>query len=291
MNEQTANLRTMVRGAYDIQKMRIQMGNRIVGNFKAKLGQKPSASEEDLDAEGKEVLAKLRASYQKITEGIVKFPRPSTFKGDEIISTFTELCLISEYVELDEQEKKHFRRMEHVLSEFPIYNQFLCEVRGIGPAMAGVIISEIDIAKARHPSSLWKYAGLDVTPSGTGRSRKEDSLVEREYLAADGEMKMRRGITFNPFLKTKLMGVLSGSFIKANNPKYRAIYDGYKNRLENHPAHAEKSKGWRHNMALRYMIKQFLIELHMTWRALEGLEVSLPYHEAKLGIVHGGKAA
>lgn len=36
-------LRTLVRGAYDIQKLRIQSGNRIVGNFKAKLGHKHAA--------------------------------------------------------------------------------------------------------------------------------------------------------------------------------------------------------------------------------------------------------
>ena len=37
-----SNLKTIVRGAYDIQKNRIQTGNRLVGNFKAKLGQAPS---------------------------------------------------------------------------------------------------------------------------------------------------------------------------------------------------------------------------------------------------------
>ena len=51
------DLRVMVRGAYDLQKLRIQMGNRIVGNFKAKLGQAPGESEDDaLDAEGKKIL-------------------------------------------------------------------------------------------------------------------------------------------------------------------------------------------------------------------------------------------
>jgi len=45
-----SNLKTMVRGVYDMQKMRIQMGNRIVGNFKAKLGQAPSEKEDELDA-------------------------------------------------------------------------------------------------------------------------------------------------------------------------------------------------------------------------------------------------
>ena len=33
-----SELRTLVRGIYDIQKLRIQMGNRLVSNFKVKLG-------------------------------------------------------------------------------------------------------------------------------------------------------------------------------------------------------------------------------------------------------------
>lgn len=292
MNETNRqNLRTMVRGCYDIQKLRIQMGNRIVGTFKVKLGQEPGEAEDEMDAAGKEILDRLRKHYTLLADAVAAFPRHAKFKGDGVIDTYTELCLVAEYVELESQEKKHFRRLESVLRDFPIFTGFLDGVKGIGPAMAGVIISEIDIRKARHPSSLWKYAGLDVTSTGTGRSRKEDSLVEREYVNKDGEAAMRKSITFNPFLKTKLVGVLAGSFIKANNPQYRAIYDGYKNRLESHPVHAEKSKGWRHNMAMRYMIKQFLIDLHREWRTADGLPTSLPYHEAKLGIRHGREAA
>lgn len=280
------NLKTMVRGAYDIQKLRIQMGNRIVGTFKVKLGQEPGMPEDSIDAEGREILDKLRKHFKLITEGVTKFPTRAKFNADGVIDTYTELCLIAEYVELDDQEKKHFRRLTSVLEEFPIYVEFLEPIKGIGPAMAGVIISEIDISKAQYPSSLWKYAGLDVAPDGKGRSRKAEHLIDRVYTNKDGEEATRKSITFNPFLKTKLVGVLAGSFLKATPNPYRDIYDGYKHRLEQHPAHIEKSKGQRHNMAMRYMIKMFLINLHMKWRALEGLPVSLPYHEAKLGIQH-----
>jgi len=62
-----SNLKTMVRGGYDLQKLRIQMGNRIVQNFKSKLGQEPSEKEDKLDLEGKQILANLRLSYKKIT--------------------------------------------------------------------------------------------------------------------------------------------------------------------------------------------------------------------------------
>ena len=46
--------------------------------------------------------------------------------------------------------------------------------------MAGVLISEFDIHRARYPSSMWKYAGLDVARDGRGRSRKAEHLVEVE---------------------------------------------------------------------------------------------------------------
>ncbi len=49
---------------------------------------------------------------------------------------------------------------------------------------------------------------------------------------------------------------------------------------------AEVSKGRRHNMALRYMVKRFLVDLYKVWRALEGLPIAPEYSEAKLGMKH-----
>ena len=287
-----SNLKTIVRGAYDIQKNRIQTGNRLVANFKAKLGQAPSEKEDTIDADGQQILANLRRSHKLLTEGVATFPRQATFKGDEVISSYTELCLVANYLELEEQEKTHFRRLGNILKDYPIYNNFLAGVVGVGPAMAGVVISEIDITKAEYPSSLHKYAGLDVASDGQGRSRRKEHLEDSEYVDADGVVQTKKGITFNPFLKTKLVGVLGSSFVKQSPDKckYRKVYDDYKHRIENMDAHKEKSKGHRHNMAVRYMIKIFLIDLYNEWRALEGLPVAPTYTEAKLGKVHGRAA-
>ena len=104
----------------------------------------------------------------------------------------------------------------------------------------------------------------------------------------EGKEKTKKGISFNPFLKSKLVGVLGSSFLRAgklNNP-YRKIYDDYKHRLDNMPAHVKKSKGHKHNMAIRYMIKMFIIDLYANWKAIEGLPAFPPYHEAKLGLNH-----
>jgi|TARA_R100001530_G_scaffold136325_1_gene116458 hypothetical protein len=287
-----SNLKTIVRGAYDIQKNRIQTGNRLVGNFKAKLGQAPNEKEDTIDKEGQQVLLNLRRAHKLLTEGVASFPRQATFKGDEVISDYTELCLVDNYLELEAQEKNHFKRLGHILKDYPIYTEFLDGVRGIGPAMAGVIISEVDITKAEYPSSLHKYAGLDVASDGQGRSRRKEHLEDSEYKDKEGKVQTKKGITFNPFLKTKLTGVLGASFLKQSPDKckYRQVYDDYKHRLEHMDAHKEKSKGHRHNMAIRYMIKMFLIDLYNEWRPLEGLPVAPTYTEAKLGKVHG-KAA
>lgn len=279
------SIRLLVRGAYAVQKLRIQSGNRIVANFKTKLGQAPSKPEGELDLVGQAILKDLRVHHKKLTDGLKRFPNLKNFKGTEIISTYTELVLIEQYIKLEASEKEHFKRMAAVLMEYPIYSEYLLHVKGVGPAMAGVIISEIDIHNAEYSSSLWKYAGLD-TIDGAGRSRKKEHLIKVKYIDKEGKEKERDSITFNPFLKTKLTGVLGPSFIKILDNPYRKVYDDYKHRLENHPRHAEKSKGHRHNMAIRYMIKRFLVDLYAVWRPLENLNAADEYSVAKLGKIH-----
>ncbi len=333
------NLRVVVRGGYDLQALRIQMGNRLIGNFKAKLGQLPGASEDTLDPRSRKILAELRetlpkisdviklsehpeideapeavetpeageadgtrkaakvgklivdlvnARYRVVTDGRKLFPTRAAFKGDPVISDYTELSLIAQYVDLEKQEKQHFGRLENILQDYPLFTTFLANVRGCGPMMSGIILSEIDIHKANYVSSLWKYAGLDVAPDGRGRSRRAEHLVDRAYKDKDGNDAVRKGITFSPLLKTKLVGVLGPSFLKVKGSKYSEVYYNYKHRLEHHDKYKDVSKGHRHAMAIRYAVKQFLADLYDAWRKLEGLPAARPYHEAKLGHVHRG---
>jgi hypothetical protein len=283
----SSNVRIMVRGAYDLQKLRIQTGNRIVANFKAKLGQAPSEAEETLEEEEQEILDDLRIRYRKLTDGVKTFPKQATFKGDEVISSFTELCLIAQYISLEDQEGTHFKRVEQILTEYPIYTEFLLGVKGCGPAMSAVLLSEIDIHQAKYASSLWKLAGYDVViEDNKGRSRIKAHLVPKSYTNKAGEVKETVGITFNPFLKTKLY-VLGTCFLKVKESPYKEAYYNYKNRIENDPRHVTKTKLHRHRMAMRYMVKRFLVDLYYHWRELEGLEVHPEYSEGKLGMVHG----
>ena len=285
-NKHKAGLKSLVRGVYDIRKLRIMAGNRLVGNFKAKLGLQPSMPEDAMDAKGKKILKDLRAQYRKITDGVAVFPSKRQFIGAGLITEYTELCLIAQYLDLESHEQQHFRRLEPNLADFPIWTQWLEHVKGCGPAMAGVLISEIDITKARYASSLWKYCGLDVASDGHGRSRKAEHLVTVQYTNAKGEPAERNSITFNPFLKTKLTGVLGASFLRVKDSPYAKMYYEYKHRLESHEKYKEVTKLHRHNMAIRRMIKRFLADLYVQWRTLEGLPVAPEYHEAVLGHRH-----
>jgi len=284
---QRSMLKAAVNGFYSIQKTRIRVGNNIVANFKVKIGQEPGQSEDELDSQAKLLLKNLRVSYKKITDGIVSMT-PRKFKADGLISDFSEFALVKQYDDLVTAEESSFKQISYAVRGFEIYRNFLEDVKGVGPTMAAVIISGFDIHKAEYPSSLWKYAGLDVV-NGAGRSRKKEHLVEQTYIDAEGEEQTKKGISFNPFLKTKLIGVLGSSFVKTNG-KYRDIYDNYKNRISNMPVHEEKSKGHRNNMAIRYAVKRFLVDLYYNWRTMEGLPVADEYSVAKLKMTHG-KAA
>ncbi len=294
----TPDLKIAVRGVYDLQRLRIAMGNRIVAQFKARLGQKAGMTEEQLEEEEKRILADLRSDYQKITDGVKGLPRLKSFKGTELISTFSELALIDQYVSMEDSEARQFKMISKMLESDPIYAKFLSSIKGIGPALAGILLTEIDFAKAKYPSSLWKYAGYDVNmEDNRGRCRRAEHLRPYEYKDKNGATQTRVGITFNPLLKTKLF-MIATSFLKCGSP-YAEVYYNYKNRYENHAIYGAHNDGnkdasdhWitskkrRHMMAMRAMIKRFLVDLHINARTILGLPVSEEYSVAKLGIKH-----
>lgn len=280
-------LKSLVKSGYDLQKLRIMVGLRLVANFKVKLGQAPQHSEDELEAEEKEILGVLRLAYERLTDGVLdKSLTPAKFKGDEIITSFAELLLVRHYLALLRDEERIFATFKLLVEDFPIWGAFLRDLRGIGPAMAAVLIAYYDIHKAYYPTQMWSYAGLDVAEDGRARSKRKEHLIKRKYINREGEEAERNSITYEPFLHDKLLGTLAVIFLRCDSP-YKKVYDQYKHRLQTDPRKEDWTKGHIHRAALRYMIKIFILDLYKEWRAVEGLEIALPYHEAKLGLVHG----
>jgi hypothetical protein len=212
--------------------------------------------------------------------------------------------------ELGRVEKTALKDVEDHLGSLPMWTQFLKpgpRYRGIGPTMAGVILSEFDIYKADTVSKMWAFAGLVPVPGFRCKecqmvvtkknvqefkhgkrpqcSKHLKTIGPRDVVETRIAQRPKRGekLPYNAWLRTKLVGVLAGCMLKANSP-YRKFYDNYKHRKE--------SAGWgvndahRHNAASRYMIKMLLIDIHKDWRELEGLPVRPPYHEEYLGHTH-----
>lgn len=312
-------IRNLVSTHYDIQKLRISTGNRIVASLNLQMGQQASKSQEEMDKEAQSKISKMRKEYNRITDAYVEGSYIITKKkGDDVeekvirvkkendigkiinqlnankdseivlIRSKMDYNLMTIYMDLLDTEEKSQKIVAKEVEKHPMWNAFFKDVTGCGPLMAAVCIAYFDIHKARHVSSFWKYAGLDTVEvekeDGTivreGRAKKHTEM--QEYVSKEGEIKEKRGITYNPSLKTKLVGVLGGSFLKKRGCKYEQIYRDYRNRLENR-ADYEKISNKIHPMANRYMIKQFVRDLWVTWRALEGYEVSQPYEVAKLG--------
>ena len=303
---------SVVRGVYDLQMLRMQMGARLAANFGAKLKEHGLIKDDtDLEEEQEKILDRVREDYRLLTSGIARnrtLPEREGFVGTPLISNFSELTIVHQFIELEKQEAKQFRLLGDLLEDVPIYTDYLKHQKGVGPAMGGVLVTCLDPYKARHVSAFWKYAGLDVAADGRGRSRREEHMVERDYIDKKGKPQTRMGLTHNPWLKTKMF-VLAGSFMRKASP-WTESYRGYKHRLETDPAREKISLAdWKkkndagepvihlwppgriENAARRYMIKQFLADFWLVWRKMEGLPVTAPYHEAILGHKHRGEAA
>lgn len=294
-----STIRSLVRSAYQIQKLRIQTGLRIVANFKVKLGQEPGEKETELGTEAKKLLKDLRESANRITDTLAAKPlrKVSLFVGDGLITDYAEYTLIESYNFMLKREEEVFGQFDKIIATHPMYD-WLKSVRGCGPAMSAVLLAEIDIHRTETVGQLWAYCGLDVVKvprevngetvlMGEGRSRRREHLVQRMYINAKGEEDVRDSITYNDFLKTKVRGVLADCLMMGDG-YFKQVYMDYKFRLQNDPRHASKTPAHLNNMAKRYMVKIFLQYFFLEWRKLEGYEPTKPYHESKLGMVHHG---
>lgn len=258
-------IRTLVRFREDFQDMRKRMDNRI--------GRK---------ADG---------TLQNIEE------REIGEKDSIVLASFADAAY--------QQEKEISKTLKKYLKDFPIYTEFLKNVKGVGEIAAGWIISEYDIHKATTVSKMWQFTGLNPGLV-RGKKRVENKDGTYSYVPTD---KMIRGdkltpgfvAPFNKRLRVALLGVMADGFVKAQNYYALEYYYPYKNRLaksekkviENKKGGKteevewqEASKGHRDQAAKRYMIKMFLKDLYVAWREIEGLPVRVPYKEEYLGHKH-----
>jgi len=217
--------------------------------------------------------------------------------------------------ELEAAEKHALRDVADHLEEVPFYRDVIKadrkRWRGIGPTMAGVILSSFDIAREDTPSKMWAFAGLapvaasrckacstvvEPLPSGDFKHPKPQGCtctsagktVTADTVFASGKAARPvagEKLTYNKWLRTKLCGVLGPVLLQLKSP-YREYYDNYKNR--------KASAGWgrsdahRHAASIRYMIKMLLKDIWLAWREFLKLPIRPSYQEQYLGHTHQG---
>ncbi len=256
---------------------------------------------------------------------LTKRPEGSTID----LHTYDVALLEKRMEELRGVERVALGDVEAHLKTIPFYRDVLTDksrFKGVGPTMAGVILSEFDINRQENVSQMWSFAGLapvaarrcktcstlvelnedglfkhvkPFTPKakpGEEAKPKEDracpdakfSITLEKTFESGKAMRPTKGekLPYNAFLKTKLVGVLGPVMLQVGSP-WRKCYDDYK--------HRKVSGGWgrsdahRHQAAIRYMIKMLLLEIWREWRTFEKLSVREPYSVEKLGMApHGG---
>ena len=281
-------LRSIVNGIYDLQQLRISIGNRIVASFRAKLGIKPSEDKRKRAKEADKLLKAIRKEYNRITDGIVKITvKLKIPDGSKLIHSIPEVMLVKQYEHILSCEQDVFKDMAAVVQTRPLWSAFFEHVKGCGTVVAGFLLAYIDIHIAENVGKLWYYCGYGVESDGRATSRRPEHLIDIPYVDKDGNPQTKKGIHHNPKVRSKLAFVAARGLMTANDYYKTEIYEPYKHRIKNSPKHAKKTPRHIDNMAKRKMVKEFLKDLWPVWRELEGCDVTPPYAEAKLGIKHG----
>ena len=375
-------IRCLIANVYDLQKMRISAGNRLVSSFYIQMGVKPSTSPDSADKEERKLIDKLKKEYSRISDALAEndvsvkkqIKALSEEKENPLVYIRGEIDykLVDSYMLLLKSEEEATKVLSKYVESHPLWDAFFKNIKGCGTLMSAVCIGYLDIYRARHVSSFFKYCGLDtvqnvdehgnklflimeegkvgvvvrqkivytyqadgelytgstihtgeydaegneVITTGTGElldsefamrdgefvyenietgeeyvgevvadchGRRKGDTEMYEYVDKNGNKAVKRGLTYNPIVKTKLMGVLTGCLLKAKDPVYSKIYYDYRMRLGNSSRYDKYTDGHKNMMAQRYMVKQFLRNLWTTWRHLEGLPIDEPYEVAKLG--------
>jgi hypothetical protein len=293
IQEKIDKVRMHYRGCEDLARLRMSSGQRVVACFKKKAGISSGESEKEIE----KLIKEIESSYTRLTDGVVRMTEKRLKEANNttpgIIDTMTEFYVVETYMGILKQEEASIGRLKKMLEGIPIYDEFLSWVKGCGPKMAGAILSELDIYAAPYPSSFWRYCGLDVvkdpeTGEKVGRRNWRRLMEKTTCVSSSGEFEETLSLGYNPKIKSKLTFVLGSCLMKANGYYKTEAFDPYRERLEHRPdLNGQNSR--KMAMARRYMVKQFLVDLHVYWKKLEqGIDVK-PYQEEKLGKRHSRK--
>lgn len=174
---------------------------------------------------------------------------------------------------LNEIEDMWVKHLGKVVKKHPVYSRWLVNVYGCGPALSGDLLAEFKIDQIYYIGQMFSYAGI---VGSTNRKKGEK-------------------VNYNVYLKKRLLGVLTTSFLKKSSP-YSVYYYQARIRLlqrwmnSSDEEKAKLSLGHQHLMANRKMIQAFIKDYYCAFRTIMDIPVICSYEEEKLGMVHAGNS-
>jgi len=258
---------------YSAQEERISAFNRIRQVIFRKLEGIDLTQKQDKKEEEDKHLEKYTDAK------LLKYIQKNKVKLDKEEQEYVEK--IAELLEEARKKENGFKKlMQFYIEEEPIYQKWLKDIKGISTLNTANLLQYFGYCeKAKHCSSLWKYAGLHVV---NGKAPK---------LSMYGKGKeIETGLDYNPKLRT-LMYRVGDSFVKQRTPKYRDIYDKEKEKQFKLGDYDEKknvmrnkdiegspqSKGHADNRARRKMVKRFLADYYEQCLLIRGIKPDKVY--------------
>lgn len=178
------------------------------------------------------------------------------------------------------------KQLEARVKQTPEWKFYFKDIKGIGPKMASILISEIDPYKAETVSKIWQYAGLNGSKVFGKKKNKDGSITVTTDLVRGDRPTAGYILPYNCYLKMCVVGKMATQLMMAKNPRYMAIYEGAKNFYSTNPKWKDESALHIHRASVRKMMKQFLADYYAFVRPYYGLETRVPYAEEKMGIKH-----
>jgi len=213
--------------------------------------------------------------------------------------------LVHYCISLANTEKELVAGITAWVSGHPIYSGYLKHIAGIGPVLSANLISMIEpVERFEKPSKLIAYAGYSTQyyaqKCGAGHKFMSSSpmpycpvrvmgegdtinvcnkpIIESKFVKGVMQRKTGYILLVNTSMKTLMYKI--GTSIERMSPDksyYRRLYDGIKARYNSMD---DMAKGHARMMALRYVEKRFLINLHVSW--MYGLGHDIKPYESTL---------
>jgi len=217
----------------------MERGGAIEAETKSSRDDLPSSFRlfQELDADIAEVKILFR-EHEDLKQTMVReknklFAFSNKYKLANVASNQGEKIILSKKASIKEKEKQ-LALIKLILKDkvkkFPIWKEFLKDIKGVGPVIAAGLIGEIGNKTFDSKEGIKHYAGI---------------------------MPRAEGYNFNRKLKVILFQFLEG-VIKHKTPKWREMYDSIKAFYAD--KHDDWSKGKCNNFAKKFVESKFIVE-------------------------------